>query len=196
MADRTPPRPARDRLLDATTALLDEREPAEITITEIAGRARVTRPTFYATFADLPTAYSEAAIARISAALPDEAVREGVGSDGRELLRAAIVRTVSAVEPHALFFRRVLLGHAGHRVQSRIIELLATEFGTRAPVAAALARGPLPVGTSSTAIAAAVSWTMLTWFAADDPEPAETLADTLTGLIHHSVIGGLGRQDH
>lgn len=195
MGSSRDPRSARQRLLEAATDLLDERGPAEITITEIVGRAGVTRPTFYATFTDLPTVYAEAAVARIAAAFPTVPVPVEDGHDRSEILRSAIVGILRSIEPHAQFFRRVLLGHGGHQVQARIIDLLAAEFRSRTPISAALARGPLPVERSSTAIAAAVSWTMLTWFADPAGEPVESLAEKLRDLIYHSVIGGLGRDD-
>lgn len=193
MGEGTRPRPARDRLLDAVTALLDEHDPSEITITEVVARAGVTRPTFYAIFTDLPTAYAEAAVARIVAALPASPVPAGAEDDRPELLRSNIVRALEHIEPHAPFFRRVLLGHGGHQVQSRITEHLAAEFRTRTPVSAALSHGPLPLDVSSTAVAAAVSWMMLSWFTDPQRAPVEELAGTLRDLIHHIVVGGLGR---
>ncbi|WP_291476518.1 TetR/AcrR family transcriptional regulator [Corynebacterium sp.] len=189
------PRPGiKSRLLDAVTVLLDERDPSELTITMVVARAGVTRPTFYAAFGDLPTAYAEAAVARIMAALPANPVKAN-GVERRDVMKATITQALERIAPHAQFFRRVLLGHGGHHVQARIIEYLAAEFRSRTPVSAALARGPLPLETSSTAIAAAVSWTMLDWFTDPQRESVEDLAGRLRDLTYHAVVGGLGRDE-
>lgn len=179
------------RLLDAVTSLLDEHDPSEITITAIVTRAEVTRPTFYSTYGDLPTAYAHAAVTRISEALP-KPVPDSPTEDRHEVMRAAIEQTLERIEPHAQFFSRVLIGHGGHQVQTEIVDLLTREFQLRTPVSTALSHGPLPAEKAATAIAAGVSWTMLTWFTTSPREPITTLAETLRDLIYHSVVGGLG----
>lgn len=180
------------KLLQAVTALLDERDPAHVAITDIVARAGVTRPTFYACFDDLPTAFAAAAVARIAAALHGEAVPDAPVETRRDVMQQAIARMLERIAPHAEFFRRVLLGHGGHLVQARVIALIASEIRTNTPVSAALARGPLPIETASTAIAAGISWTMLTWFSSSPRIPVQALALALRDLVYHSIVGGLG----
>lgn len=182
-------------ILDAVTALLDERGPAEVTITDVVERAGVTRPTFYKAFGDLPTAYAGAAVRRIEAALAGEAAPDVPEEDRAAIMLGAIRRMLARVEPHADFFRRVLDGHGGHVVQRRVVHLLADEIATRTPVSAALARGPVPVEAAATAVAAGVAWTMLDWFAEEPRRPADEVAETVRDLVLHSVVGGLGAAD-
>lgn len=184
----------RASLLAAVTSLLDERGAEHVTITDVAVRAGVTRPTFYAVFGDLPTAFAEAAVARIADALAGEAVGEVPAGDRAEVMTVAIGRMLGRIAPHAEFFRRVLNGHGGHLVQQRVVALLAVEIRSNTPVSAALARGPLPVEVAATAIAAAIAWTMLDWFSRTPRVPVDELAEVIRDLLLHSVIGGLGAE--
>lgn len=194
MAHRASTR-SRGKLVDAATSLLDERDPSEVTITDVVARAGVTRPTFYSAFGDLPTIFAEAAAVRLAAAFTGTALPDVPAEERQEAMRQVILRILQRVEPHAEFFRRVLLGHGGHLVQLRIIDLVAGELRENTPVSGALARGPLPLDTASAAIAAGISWAMLRWFASAERTPIETLAETLRDLVFHTVIGGLGADD-
>jgi len=186
---------SREALIDAATSLLDERDPSEVTITDVVARAGLTRPTFYAAFGDLPTVFAEAAAERLAMAFAGEAAPDVPAGQRPEAMRLAILRILARVEPHVVFFRRVLLGHGGHQVQLRIIDLVAGELRENTPVSGALARGPLPLETASAAIAAGISWAMLQWFASNEREPIDVLAETLRDLVYHTVIGGLGADE-
>lgn len=184
--------PARARLLAAVTSLLDERDPQDVTITDVATRAGVTRPTFYATLGDLPTAFAEAAAARIAQALQGEAVVDVPPSGRPEVMLAVLTRVLERIAPHADFFRRVLDGHGGHLVQRRVVDLLALELRSNSPVSVPLSRGPLPPEVASTAVAVVVAATMLDWFSQDPRNPVADQARLIRDLVLHIVIGGLG----
>lgn len=183
------------RLVAAATALLDEREPGDITITDVVKAALLTRPTFYASVGDLPTVFAEAAVARISDALRGQATGEVDPGERAYAMTSAITHILEGIVDHAEFFRRVLTGHGGHIVQARIVDLLAEEIRTNTPISAALARGPVPVAMSSRALAASVAWTMLDWFTDVDRRSVPELTEILRDLVHLSVVGGLGVVD-
>lgn len=187
---------SRQRLVVAATALLDEREPAKITITDVVKRAGLTRPTFYASFPDLPEVFAAAAVARLedvfTAAPPASAARQ---ADAEEL--AAIFRELlTRMQPHAAFFLRVLNGPGGPAVETAIIEFLAERLRTSSPAASALAVGPLPLRVSSEAIAAGVTWTIRRWLAemhgADSATEIAADSQMLRDLVLHMTAPGLG----
>lgn len=163
-----------------------------MTITDVATRAGVTRPTFYATLGDLPTAFAEAAAARIAQALQGEAVVDVPPSGRPEVMLAVLTRVLERIAPHADFFRRVLDGHGGHLVQRRVVDLLALELRSNSPVSVPLSRGPLPPEVASTAVAVVVAATMLDWFSQDPRNPVADQARLIRDLVLHIVIGGLG----
>lgn len=203
----------RARILAAVVDLLRAQDPAQVSITAVVRQAGTTRPTFYRQVGDLPTAFAEAAVTRIDAAFTAAGVGPLGAVDGASRASSAATRRVDlhdvapedlpAMErvitgivedlaPDAAFFRRVLLGHGGHRVQLRVIEAVAEELRIASPLAPALARGPLPPTFAAQTLAAGVSWAMLDWFAEDQRPPAATIAHRLTTYLHRSVIGGLG----
>lgn len=190
MSVRAVPR-SRDRIVAAATALLDAGEPDDITISGLARRAGVTRPTFYAAFGDLPTLYAEAAAARVSATFTHLRSEPDDPTGPADVMESAILRVLQELEPHAAFFRRVLTAHGGHLVQERINELVARDLLQHSPLAPLLADGPLPGDRTARMLASAIAWDMLAWFGSEDREPAPRLAAHLSDFLHHSVVGGL-----
>ena len=83
------PRPwsrSRDKLRAAAAVLLDQRDPVDITITDLANEAGVSRPTFYAVYGDLSEAWADAAVLRrfvpwLTHALVSSVVGAAHGSD-------------------------------------------------------------------------------------------------------------------
>ncbi|MBE6475323.1 MAG: TetR/AcrR family transcriptional regulator [Actinomyces succiniciruminis] len=183
---------SRQRLVIAATALLDERDPAEITITDVVKRAGLTRPTFYASFPDLPGAFAAAAVARLedvfAAAPPAAAARQ---ADAEELA-ATFRQLLTRMQPHAEFFLRVLNGPGGPATEAAIIQYLAERLRSSSPATAALAAGPLPLQVSSEAIAAGVTWTMRRWLADPHAPGVEAASGLLRDLVLRMTTPGLG----
>ncbi|WP_146752361.1 MULTISPECIES: hypothetical protein [unclassified Actinomyces] len=158
--------------------------------------ATLTRPTFYASFSDLPGAFAAAAVARLedvfAAAPPTGAARR---ADAEELA-ATFRQLLTRMQPHAEFFLRVLNGPGGPAVETAIIEFLAERLRTSSPAASALAAGPLPLRVSSEAIAAGVTWTMRRWLAemhgADSAIDIAADSQMLRDLVLHMTAPGLG----
>ncbi len=184
---------ARRRLLDAAIALLDERLPGEITISDLVKRAGVSRPTFYAILGDLPTAFAEAALTRVLAAF--EGVSEGdvAESELAETMYGTIVQILTRLEKDARFYAHVTSGHGGYLVLAKTIEFLADELLTRSPVARALGNGVLPPDFSSRALSAAITWTLLSWLTSEPRDSAPEMASRIRDLLLYATIGGLGK---
>lgn len=94
-------------LIAAATALIDERPLEEISVTEIAERAGVTRVTLYQQFADRDTLLQAAGVARYREAL-DRVTR--AGPIPLHLATRAVVEHLSS---NVGFYRKVLSGSCG-----------------------------------------------------------------------------------
>ncbi|WRS29949.1 hypothetical protein U6G28_10605 [Actinomycetaceae bacterium MB13-C1-2] len=185
---------SRAKLLAAVTAVLDATEDIErVTITDIVNRAGLTRPTFYAAFDDLPTAFAAAALARLEDAFADLDAAVGDVDEGRAaLMRENFTIVLRRLSDNAEFFARVLRGPGGGIVQARLVEFVASRLRRHSPASVALARGPLPVEMTSAALAAGVMWTMLRWLEDDPRMPVPELAAQLSAYVEMSVFKGLG----
>jgi AcrR family transcriptional regulator len=179
------------RILTALTGLLDDRDPSEITITGLVAEAGVTRPTFYAIFGDLPTAFARAALARMADAFAGEAVVEVAVDQRPEVMLGAIGRILGRLGQHADFYSRVVSGHGGQLVQAGAVDFLADELLTNTPVGPLLRAGRIAPETSARAVAAAVVWTVLDWLGSSGRTPVGELAVTVRDLVLYSVVGGL-----
>lgn len=186
---------SRTRLITAVTELLDAGADSDrVTVTDIVTAAGLTRPTFYASFDDLPTAYAAAALARLDAAFVGLGVDPEVAAESRsERMRVAFESILDRLVVHADFFARVMRGPGGPIVHERIVDFLAARIRESSPVSHALARGPLPLEMSSTAIAGGVVWTMKRWMDEDARLAVANLAVLLRDYVEASVFGGLGR---
>ena len=182
-----------DRLLAAITELLDTRTVTDkITITDIVSAAGLTRPTFYAVFDDLPSAFAASALARLKEAFDGMTVDPSTDSATRsKLMQTAFATILHRLSEHADFFARVLQGPGGPQVHSQIIKFIAARIRESSPVAPALATGILPAEMTSSAIAAGVVWTMIRWMDADPRPAVEHVAKQLQLFVEASVFGGL-----
>lgn len=187
------PRPSRSRqaLLAAATALLDQRDAAEISITDIVALAGVTRPTFYHAFDDLSAAFTAAAVGRLNDAFakidPEMTSRAQMGDAFRTVLRS--------LAEHEKFYQRVLDGPGGYRLLSAITEAVAHRLHTSSPITALLPREASLGGRSrsGSAIAAGAVWLMIDWLTcpSDDRPPVDVIAEQMRDFVYHSVVGGI-----
>lgn len=182
---------SRGKLLTAVTELLDQRDPAEISITDVVGVAGVTRPTFYAAFADLPSLFAAAASARLEEAFADVVPTPGLAT-APEVVGSAITSILRRLDAHAEFFRRVLDGPGGQQLNAQIVAFVAMRLRTVSPLSPALAAGPIPIRESTTAIAAGVVWLMQEWLDEETRRPVDDIAGRLHTFIVRTVLGGLG----
>lgn len=182
-----------EKLIKAVTDLLDERDPSDVTVTAIVGAAGISRPTFYAAFGDLPTAFSEAALHRLASAFEEVVIDRDLPQEASsDAMAGAFDVILARFDENSEFFRKVLFGPGGQAVQARIISFLAERLRTASPVAPALDKGSLPSMMSSTAIAAGVVWTIVLWLEEQPRRSVEDMAIQLRDLVFRSAIGGLG----
>ncbi|WP_448852871.1 TetR/AcrR family transcriptional regulator [Corynebacterium sp. 335C] len=184
---------SRGRLREATTALLDERDAADITVTDVVAAAGVTRPTFYAAYPDLGEVFADAALHRLIEAFagvdPDDGILEP-GADG--VIRPGIRTALERLEPHVGFFSRVLRGPSGIEVLRRSIDYVAARILVGPTLGGVLGRGPVPGPVAAHALAAGAVWAAYDWSTSEERRPLEQLADDIGVLLHRSVVGGLG----
>jgi AcrR family transcriptional regulator len=109
----------RTALLDAGAALVDERDPDEISMTDIAARAGVSRQVIYDHFADRDHVLAEAAIGRVRQVIAQ-------AEDGPTQLPAdgSPPQTLTALMTHLLdnraFYQRLLSGRTGAVVREEL----------------------------------------------------------------------------
>lgn len=184
---------SRDKVLAAVIELLDEVAPEQITLTGIAERAGVTRPTVYAAFDDLPSAFAEAALTRLREGFVDAGISATITDEDRPAaMEDAFVDILRRLDEHSAFFSRVLRGPGGQQVLDRMVEFIAERVRTSSPVSPALQSGHVPAHDASVAIAAGVVWSMRRWVDESPRRTQEEMAARLRDLVLYSVVGGLG----
>lgn len=110
---------SRAALVGAARTLLEQQDPAEISITALVARAGLTRPTFYQHYQDLGELFAAAglwALAEILEELPEPRYRS---------FAPALSQLVQKLLDRALFFDRVFSGSGGGRMVAGSIHLLS-----------------------------------------------------------------------
>lgn len=193
---QSPSRPAsrsRDKLRAAAVVLLDQRGPADVTITDLVNEAGVSRPTFYAVYRDLSEAWADAAVLRLEEAFDGIApASDGFGTGDIGRILEVIGVAVEKLEPHVDFMHRVLTGPGGPEVLRQSIDYLAGRILAAPTLGGSLAAGPLAPETAARAIAASVAWTAVQWASDPGRGPLGDLVSDLGVLMVRGVDGGLG----
>lgn len=184
---------SRDKLRAAAVVLLDQREPADVTITDLVNEAGVSRPTFYAVYRDLSEAWADAAVLRLEEAFDGiDPASDGFGTGDIGRILEVIGVAVEKLEPHVDFMHRVLTGPGGPEVLRQSIDYLAGRILAAPTLGGSLAAGPLAPETAARAIAASVAWTAVQWASDPDRGPLGDLVSDLGVLLVRGVDGGLG----
>ncbi|ROS72096.1 TetR/AcrR family transcriptional regulator [Cellulomonas sp. PhB143] len=108
---RMDPRRARSRaaLVAAAIALVDERDTAEISVTDLAQRAGVTRVTLYQNFADRDHLLQEAGLARYRATV------EQLATGAPQTFEGVVEQLLAHISEHRDFYRRLMGGTCGQQ---------------------------------------------------------------------------------
>lgn len=119
------PRSAKSKaaLIAAAIALVDERDVAHISVSDLARRAGVTRPTLYQHFADREALLQASGLARFEGAMAQSLASSNGSMEGV----AEALFTHLAL--HAAFYRRVLGGSCGPQTYRRIESFVADMIG-------------------------------------------------------------------
>lgn len=123
------PRAARSRaaLIAATVELLDERELADVSITDICRRAAVSRPTFYLHFGDAATVVQAAALLRLQGLFP--AQKDSTTLHSRAALEQFLDALLQGLAEHAAFYRRVVAGPSGVAFHASVVDFVTERLG-------------------------------------------------------------------
>lgn len=191
------PRAQRTRLalIGAMEALLSERDAIDISITEIVARARVSRPSFYQHFGDIPTLVVATGIARIERLFADNDTRFA-HLTGAEFGRRTIDNIVHELQRDHVFYRRLLHGVGSYDISRSVIAFLEARMQGRRDTAL-FSEATLADADRLTAIAAGISWLIIRWldsgFEGDDTPDrmAERLSHTIASLAGASPAPAL-----
>lgn len=119
---------SREALIAAAIDLVDERELAEISVTDLAGRAGLTRMTFYQHFPDRDALLQAAGAERFESALGDF----GTGEGQRRGLLAGSQVLLAHLSAHRVFYQRLVLGTSGIETYQAIQSFLADRIARAA----------------------------------------------------------------
>ncbi len=167
---------SRAALVAAMTALLDEVDLEQISITQVVRAAGVTRPTFYQHFTDLAQLASDAAIARLDA---EFSRHDDVRVADRVPQSSSLEAWLSALEPivhellehlaeHGDFYRRVFNGPSTRQLIDAGVGLLARRILQHSPLGAAVAEPQAEETRDKIAIiSGGIVWLICTWLATD-----------------------------
>lgn len=197
MQKSTDPRSARSReaLIEAMIRFLDEQELAAITITDLVGRAEITRPTFYQHFRDLPALARAAALIRLEAMFPPEPFDGSGLTPAEEFAHTeATVRAILVqLQHHAVFYRRVIHGAGAFELYDDFVALLETRILSDSPFGARI-RGSLLLDPADrvTILSGGLTWLIMRWL--DTDFSGDNAVDPMARRIANAMIalsGGL-----
>lgn len=177
---------AREALLSATRQLASEKPTSDITLTEVANAAGVSRPTVYKLYDDVDTLVAATATEFIRDLL--EKAQESVEDlEGKLYLDGLMKSFVAGVYSEREFARNVMYGPAMPKVYAFVIRLLDSIMEERM-IGERLRTGGPSSGDRRQAISAGVVWLLGLWLGSDfkgDNKPANMarrLSDVLYGL--------------
>jgi AcrR family transcriptional regulator len=119
---------SRAALIAAAIELIDDRDVADISVTDLAGRAGLTRMTFYQHFPDRDALLQAAGAARFESALGDF----GAGAGQRRGIVAASRVLLEHLTAHRVFYQRLLSGTSGIQTYQAIQTFLADRISLAA----------------------------------------------------------------
>lgn len=130
------PRAARSRraLIAAGTALLDERDLEQLSITQVVAAAGVTRPTFYQHFRDLEDLARAAAVARLDSEFERHQPADQGSGDRLPRIEPLVRELLEHLAAHRDFYRRVLHGPRSSAAVNAAVDLVARRILERSPL--------------------------------------------------------------
>lgn len=189
MAENINPRTkrARDALMKAAFGLVSERPVAEISLTEVAETAGVSRPTVYKQFNDTASLVAETVIARLDQALTGIDARIGDSEDEEDYFQQLMASFVDAVYADRNFYHNAVYGPSAAQIMTGVSKMLDERMSTHR-IGRRLASSGANADDYRAAISAGVVWLLVRWLGTDftgDNTPeriAERIASTLFAL--------------
>lgn len=177
---------ARDALMDATHVLVAKRPVAEISLTEIAEMAGVSRPTVYNLFRDTPTLVAATAVENMVGIFKEihEALPQG---NDEEYLHRVMQMFIDRVYEERTFSRNAMFGPSSVEITAAVVDLLSDTMrdgfiGTR------LRATSDDIEDRLTVISAGVIWLLTQWLDSDfngvnaPNKTAKRFSDTILAL--------------
>ena len=172
---------ARNALMDATHVLVAKRPVAEISLTEIAEMAGVSRPTVYNLFKDTPTLVAATAVENMVSIF-----KEIHGND-EEYLHRVMQMFIDRVYEERAFSRNAMFGPSSVEITAAVVDLLSDTMrdgfiGTR------LRATSDDIEDRLTVISAGVIWLLTQWLDSDfkgvnaPNKTAKRFSDTILAL--------------
>lgn len=180
-------------LVDATIALVDERDAADITITDIVKRAGVTRPTFYQYFGDLPSVFSAAAMQRLQPSIDSCKFSSVPVGDRLAFFGEFLLQITRTLAYYRTFYRRIIDCPAGLTVFEQIREVFSQRLRNESPLASRLNHSELSADVTCRAVAAGALSIAIDWIQQSEHGTPEGIAEEIRIFVTESIIGGLCR---
>lgn len=176
----------RESLIQAAFDLASKAPVAEISLTEIAQAAGVSRPTVYKQFNDTASLVAEATIESLDVVLASIDAELSF-EDGDEYLRALMRRFVDAVCEHRDFYRHAIYGPSAAQIMTGVARMLDERMRTRL-IGHRLASSETGADDCRAAISAGVVWLLVRWLGSGPEEAgspddiADRIASTMLSL--------------
>lgn len=177
---------ARNALMDATHKLVSERPVSDISLTEIAEMAGVSRPTVYNLFRDTPTLVAATAVENMVSIFKEihEALPQG---NDEEYLHRVMQMFIDRVYEERTFSRNAMFGPSSVEITAAVVDLLSDTMrdgfiGTR------LRATSDDIEDRLTVISAGVIWLLTQWLDSDfkgvnaPNKTAKRFSDTILAL--------------
>lgn len=164
------PRFTRSRLalLAAMTALLDERDVAQISITDVVARAQVSRPTFYQHFSDVPAIARRAFFMRLEEAFPATSSDERPASQSLHPIAETARVILDHMMTHSAFYLRVLAGAGTVELFDDLVSFLEDRLIVESPLGPAIqASSSISPSDRGTILAGGIVWLVMRWLHSD-----------------------------
>lgn len=177
---------AREALIRAAFELVAKSPVTDISLTEIAKAAGVSRPTVYKQFNDTASLVAVATIDSLDAILAD--IDEELSfEDGEEYLHTLMRKFVDAVYANHNFYRHAIYGPSAAQIMTGVSRMLDERMRTRL-IGQRLNSSGTGADDCRAAISAGVVWILVRWLSSDfkgENTPhsiADRIADTMLTL--------------
>ena len=176
---------SRQALIDALMRILDGTMHANVNISEIVRDAKVSRPTLYQHFGDIP-GLARAAFLERSQAVFDKAER--MGTDTWEgFTQAHIYQLLKQIDEYRNFYSNMFAGVGGYTVTKDAIAFLADQILTHSRLGVLIESKAtvLTAQEEAHSLAAGVFWIVEQWVQrfTSNPESVEVMANKVSHLL-------------
>ncbi len=167
MTQKINPRTQRARiaLMDATRKLVSERPVSDISLTEIAEVAGVSRPTVYNLFKDTATLVAETAVENMVSIFKEIQTKLPNGND-EHYLRQVMQMFVDEVYKERNFSRNAMFGPSSVEITAAVVDLLS-DVMRNGFVGSRLRATSEEIDDRLTVISAGVIWLLTQWLDSD-----------------------------